>query len=213
MEIRIFNFNPLQVNTFVLYDETGEAVVIDPGMSSEQENAELEDFIARQNLSVKYILNTHPHVDHVLGNNACKLKFGAPLVAHAEGMKVYERAYAYCIAFGIPVAQDLFPNPDQFVTDGDTITFGNQSLLVLETPGHCAGSISLYSAADKAVFVGDVLFENSVGRSDLPTGDPNELLESIRAKLLSLPDDTTVYPGHGAATTIGNERRFNAFLI
>ena len=210
LTIKTFVFNPIAENCYLPYDGLQEAVIIDPGNYSESENNELAAFIGNENLKVKYILNTHPHVDHAMGNAFCKLRFAAPLLMHQNGLGVYRFAPHYCVAFGLDAPE--FPQPDAFLNDGDEICFGEQKLQVLYTPGHTAGCVSFYNAESHSVFVGDALFKGSIGRTDLPTGDTELLLESIRKKLFTLPDDTVVYSGHGENTTIWDEKLHNPFF-
>jgi glyoxylase-like metal-dependent hydrolase (beta-lactamase superfamily II) len=210
LTIKTFHFNFIQVNTYILYDEMKEAIIIDPGNCDENENEMLIDYIEKEKLTIKYILNTHPHIDHVLGNDFCKRVYHAPLLAHEEGMPIYKNSFAYGASFGF--SQTEFPVPDIFLKEGDEILFGKQSLKVLYTPGHSNGSISLLDHNNKLVFTGDTLFEGSVGRTDLPTGDLSSLMRSIKEKLLVLEDNTLVFPGHGDSTTIGQEKNENPYL-
>lgn len=210
LSIRIFHFNFIQVNTYVLYDETKEAVIIDPGNLSGEENRILSDFIKNEGLSVKYLINTHPHIDHIFGNEYGKKTFNASLLMHKAGIPIYEKADEYCSSY--PFQRPVFPAPDQYIEAGDKITFGNQELRVLYTPGHCDGSVSLWDPRHDLVFTGDVLFEESIGRTDLPTGDLDLLIKGIRENLFTLADHTIVYPGHGDSTTIGKEKTDNPYL-
>lgn len=210
MTIRTFHFNPIMVNTLVLHDESGEAVIVDPGNCSSFEDAQLQDYVSSHQLTVKYIINTHPHIDHIAGNGWCVREFKAPLLCHQAGMPIYNKAYAYGAAFGIMA--DNMPAPDRFLNEGDEIRFGSQCLQVLYTPGHCDGSVSLFDAANGYVICGDLIFEGSVGRADLPTGNMKTLLEMIKNKILPLGDDVIIYPGHGNTTSIGNERVNNFYI-
>jgi len=210
LEIKIFVFNPITENTYLLFDDSREAVIIDPGNYSREEDEELAQFIEDKNLTVKYILNTHPHVDHVIGNNFCKEKFGAPLLMSENGLGVYRYAPHYCVAFGMDAPE--FPKADRYISDGDKILFGDEKLEVIGTAGHTSGCVSFYSAENKCVFVGDALFKGSIGRTDLPTGDIELLLQNIRNRLLTLPDDTVVYSGHGECTTVSDEKRNNPYF-
>lgn len=212
MHIKCFHFNFIQVNTYVLYDETHEAVIIDPGNADETEHQELLQFIQDQTLNVKYIINTHPHIDHILGNGFCRESFHAPLVYHAAGETIYAHAVAYGTAFHLPCTQDQFPLADQHIAEGDTLHFGHQTLSFLYTPGHADGSISIVNNAECCLFVGDLLFENSIGRSDLPTGNFRLLIEQIHNKILTLPNHFTIYPGHGPSTTIEKEKNNNPYI-
>jgi glyoxylase-like metal-dependent hydrolase (beta-lactamase superfamily II) len=210
MEIKTFHFNPLMVNTYILSDETGEAVIVDPGNSQTYEDEQIREYIAAKNLKIKYIINTHPHLDHIAGNPWCKKEFGVDVMLHEAGMKEYNRAFAYAAVFGFEI--EKMPEPDRFLNEGDEVTFGNQKLKVLYTPGHCAGSICLYSSENQVIFTGDLIFEQCVGRSDLPTGNEVELQRSIREKILTLPDEVTILSGHGDATTVGRERSGNIYI-
>ena len=210
MEIKTFHFNPLMVNTYILSDETGEAVIVDPGNSQSYEDEQIREYVASKHLTIKYIINTHPHLDHIAGNPWCKKEFGVDVMLHEAGMKEYNRAFAYAAVFGFDI--EKMPDPDRFLNEGDEVTFGNQKLKVLYTPGHCAGSICLYSVENQVIFTGDLIFEQCVGRSDLPTGNEMELQQSIREKILTLPDEVTILSGHGDATTVGRERHANTYL-
>ena len=212
MKIKTFVFNQIEVNTLVLYDDTKEAIIVDPGMGRLIERQELADFVIDNGLKIKYVINTHPHIDHVLGNGYCVDVYKAPLLMHEAGMDIYHHAFAYGAAFGIDCNRSDFPAPDRYIVEGDRITFGRHELQVLYTPGHADGSVSLYSPAAGCVIVGDVLFADSIGRSDLPTGNHATLIDSIKTKLMTLPDTTVVYTGHGPNTTIGSEKRDNPFL-
>jgi len=210
MEIKTFHFNPLMVNSYIVSDETGEAVIIDPGNCRSYEDEQIRDYIASKHLTLKYIINTHPHLDHIAGNPWCKKEYNPEVLMHEAGMREYNRAYAYAAVFGFEV--EKMPDPDRFLQEGDVVTFGNQKLLVAYTPGHCAGSICLYHAEDQVIFTGDLIFEQCVGRSDLPTGNEAQLQQSIREKILTLPDEVTILSGHGDATTVGRERRNNPYI-
>jgi len=210
LKIRIFHFNFIKVNTYVLYDDTKEAIIIDPGSYSDQENQQLKEFIEKESLTVKYIVNTHPHIDHIFGNSFCRTQFSALLLQHKAGTLVYENANHYLASFRIQSFD--FPPADQHVETNDVISFGHQQLKVLYTPGHCDGSICLYDEKNKLVFTGDVLFEESIGRTDLPTGNHKVLLQSIQDNLFILDDEVVVYSGHGDATTIGKEKLSNPYL-
>ena len=210
MTIRTFHFNPIVVNTLVLHDETGEAVIVDPGNCHGYEDEQLREYVSTNQLTVKAIVNTHPHIDHIAGNQWCANEFGAPVWCHEAGMPIYNKSYAYAMAFGMPV--DKLPAPARFLHEGDEVRFGNQCLSVLYTPGHCDGSISLYHEREHFVICGDLLFEESIGRSDLPTVNAPLLLQMIRDKIFTLPDNTTIIPGHGDNTTVLHEKTHNPFL-
>jgi len=210
LNIRIFHFNMIQVNTLVCYDETKSGVIVDPGMSSKEEEQMLLDFITKEGIDVKYIINTHPHIDHVLGNDFCVKTFRAPLVAHEEGLSIYKNSASYGASFGFPSYD--YPMPDIFIKDGEELRFGNQIWKALYTPGHANGSVCFYDEKNKFVIVGDVLFAGSIGRTDLPTGNFHQLIQSINEKLLTLGDEVLVISGHAETTTIGNEKMNNPYL-
>lgn len=209
MTIQSFAFNPLQVNTYVVFDETAEAAIIDPGNSSPIENEQLLAYVNEHKLKVRYIINTHPHIDHIYGNAFCVSEYpDATLLMHKAGMAIYERTADYCIAFGFPPVD--CPRPT-LVDEGRIISLGNQQWEFLYSPGHCEGSICLYNSVEHVLFSGDVLFKGSIGRSDLPTGNHAILQQSLK-RLFSLDADTIVYPGHGPETTFNKEKTENPFL-
>jgi glyoxylase-like metal-dependent hydrolase (beta-lactamase superfamily II) len=210
LNTRIFHFNFIQVNTLVCYDETQCGVIVDPGMNTEEEQKMLLDFITKENIDVKYIINTHPHIDHVLGNDFCVKEFHAPLVAHEAGLPIYRNAPEHGASFGFAISD--YPIPDIFINDGDELRFGNQVWKAIYTPGHADGSICFYDEKNKFVIVGDVLFAGSIGRTDLPTGNYHQLIQNIKDKLLTLGDDILVIPGHAENTTISNEKNQNPYL-
>ncbi len=209
LEIYSFAFNPFQENTYVLFDETGECVVIDPGCSDSEERAELASFVDEHHLSVKLLLNTHCHVDHVLGNYFVKEKYKVKLLIHKNDEPILRAVKVYAPNYGI--ADYTEGLPDDYLEEGQIIRFGNTELKVLFVPGHSPGHVAFYHEKSKSVIGGDVLFYNSIGRTDLPGGNFDTLIESIHQKLFTLPDDTRVFPGHGPATTIGTEKRTNPF--
>ena len=208
--IEKFTFNSFQVNTYLLYDETKECILVDVACQDQNEREELHAFIKSNNLIIKAIINTHNHVDHILGNGFAKSTFEAPLLAHKNGEQFIRTAPASAQMFGFAFSETVYP--DRYVDEGDKIEFGNSSLEVLHTPGHADGSICLHNPKQKIIIVGDVLFRDSIGRTDLPTGDYDLLNENIKKKLFTLPDETVVYPGHGPATTIGEEVMNNPFV-
>lgn len=209
LQVRSFVFNPFQENTFVLYDETGECVIVDPGCSEESENAELQDFIQKEDLRVKLLLNTHCHIDHVLGNRFVKETYGVRLMIHREEEPVLKAAEVYAPSYGFHDYQHL--PADAHMEEGQVITVGNERFVVLFVPGHSPGHVAFYNEANGVLIGGDVLFYNSIGRTDLPGGNHQTLINSIHTKLFNLPDHVKVYPGHGPETTIGFEKRTNPF--
>lgn len=209
LQVRKFTFNPFMENTYVLFDETKNCVIIDPGCVEKEEENELTEFIQNNQLVVKQLINTHCHIDHVLGNAFIKRKFNVPLIIHPIEEPMLRAVKSYASNYGFFQYQDS--TPDSFLNEGDQLVVGNQKLDVLFVPGHSPGHIALYDAATKILIGGDVLFENSIGRTDLPGGDYDTLINSIHQKFFTLPDDVTVYCGHGSETSIGFEKRTNPF--
>ena len=207
---KLFVFNPFQVNTYVLYDDVGKCIIIDPACYEDPEKRALSDFIKNEGLEPVMILNTHCHIDHILGNNFVKNEFGIPLKTHKDSLMFIENGKEYAMTFGFEV-EDLV-KPDEFLDDGDIIEFGGQKLKVIHTPGHADGSLCFYNEQAGKLFCGDVLFKAGIGRTDLPTGNYDTLISNIKEKLLVLPEDVVVYPGHGPETTIGMEKKANPFL-
>lgn len=205
-----FTFNPFYENTYIVYDETGESVIVDPGNYSKNEDKELADFISQNNLTPKYLINTHCHIDHVLGNKFVADTYNVPLLMHKGEIIVLDNVVEYAPSMGINYKKS--PEPEIFVDEGDTVTFGNTEFKIFFTPGHSPASICFYNEKDKFIVSGDVLFYDSIGRTDLPGGNYKTLIDSIKNKLMVLPDDVKVYPGHMQATTIGRERLRNPFL-
>jgi len=209
--IAAFVFNMFQENTYFLYDETGECVIIDPGCFDKNEQNELMEFIRSKHLHPVKLINTHCHVDHIMGNSFVHETFGLKPVIHRDELPQLQAATMYAGMFGVKIIPS--PLPEEYLNDGDKITFGTSELEVLFTPGHSAGEICLFCRKEKILIAGDVLFQMSIGRTDLPGGDYPTLIQSIRQKLFPLGDDVKVYPGHGPETTIGFERKNNPFLV
>lgn len=212
MKVARFTFSLFGINTYVVYDpDTLECAVIDPGMSSKREYDALDHFIERKNLRVTHLINTHLHVDHAIGDAYVQKKYGLPLEAHPADSPLGARAAEQALMFGITERAEAvtISSPLQ---DGEVIKVGNGELQVIHVPGHSPGHIALYDKADGFIVGGDILFQGSIGRTDLPGGNHNLLIEGIRKRLMTLPDDTIVYPGHGNETTIGLERAHNPFL-
>ena len=209
LQIKKFTFNPFMENTFVLYDETKECVIVDPGCVDKDEENQLVGFIDRAELTVKSLINTHCHIDHVLGNAFVKRKYNVLLSIHPLEVPVLKAVKTYAPNYGFFQYQDS--SADTFLNEGDHVAMGNQLLHVLFVPGHSPGHIALYHAESKTLIGGDVLFENSIGRTDLPGGNFDTLIDSIHQKFFTLPDDVTVYCGHGSETSIGIEKRTNPF--
>lgn len=208
--IHSFTFNPFYENSYILSDETGECVIIDPGCHNTDEEQELADFVINNGLKPVKLLNTHCHIDHVFGNQFVSDKWKLGLEIHKSDVQVLNSFPMVCQMYGF--AGGTQPEPSHFIEEGDVITFGNSRLEVLFTPGHSPGSVCFYNKEQKFVIGGDVLFQGSIGRTDLPGGDFDTLEKSIRTKLYTLPDDVTVYPGHGPSTTICWEKENNSFI-
>ncbi|MDR3046995.1 MAG: MBL fold metallo-hydrolase [Bacteroidales bacterium] len=204
LTIKTFHFNFVRVNTYIVYDDTKEAVIIDPGNHAQEENQQLFDFIAKKELTVKYILVTHTHFDHIFGIQFAKEQYQVPFLMHPAALLVYSQAGTYLKI--LEHQEGGFPPPDGFIEEGEIISFGHQQLEILYVPGHCDGSICLYDPNNKVLFTGDVLFYENLGRTDLPTGDYDILVNGIKEKLLPLEEEVTVFPGHGNTTTIGHEK-------
>ncbi len=209
LHVKTFVFNPFSENTYVVYDDSLEAVVIDPGCYEQEEKDHLDNFIKSEKLTVKYLLNTHAHIDHVLGNYHVKEKFKVPFLLHKKDESVLKAVKAYAPNYGFINYTEALP--DQFLEEGDDVIFGNSKFSVLFVPGHAPGHIAFYNQKEKILMGGDVLFKRSVGRTDLPGGNHETLINSIHQKLFVLPDDVVVYPGHGDTTTLGEEKISNPF--
>lgn len=211
LNLESFTFNPFRENTYLLYEEESkEAAIIDPGCYDRYEEEELLQCVKKKELKVKYLLNTHCHIDHVLGNAFVKRKFGLALYAHALEQPVLKAVESYAGNYGF--SQYQATEIDTFLNEGDPFELGGHSLQILHLPGHSPGHLAFYDAQGKFIISGDVLFDGSIGRTDLPGGDHFTLIQSIKEKMMLLPDDTKVYAGHMDPTTIGKERRTNPFL-
>jgi hydroxyacylglutathione hydrolase len=210
IQMEMFTFNPFQENTYVLFDETHEAIIIDPGMYTSTEETRLKDFISNQNLKPIAIVNTHAHIDHVMGVEWCRSQYQIPFVLHKLDLVNLEALPLKAQMFGVSM-EDVAP-PDRFIEEGEKITFGNSELDIMFTPGHAPGHVVFIDHLQRRIIGGDVLFKGSVGRVDLPGCNPDDLVHSIREKLYKLDDIYQVFPGHGPSTTIGLEKKSNAFV-
>ncbi len=208
--IKSFTFNPVQENTYVLYNESKDCIIIDPGCYFEDEKETLINFILKQHLHPTLLLNTHCHLDHVFGNKVIAEKFALTLHAHTLEKTILELAPASGLIYDLPF--DNYQGTIQWLQEGEVISLGDDHLEVIHVPGHSPGSVCFYCKEQKFLIGGDVLFLNSIGRTDIPGGNMNDLLINIKSKLFILPDDTIVYPGHGPSTTIGEEKKNNPFL-
>jgi hydroxyacylglutathione hydrolase len=210
-EVQVFEFSPFAENTYVVFDDSGECIVVDPGCYTKAEEDELKYFILERDLMPVRLLNTHCHLDHVFGNRFVAETWDIGLEIHRGEQRLLEMFPATCKMYGIPWTQPS-PMPAAYLEAGQTIRFGHTRLKALWTPGHSPASLSFYCEESSFVLAGDVLFWESIGRTDLPGGDTATLLASIRRELFVLPDETMVYPGHGPSTTIRHEKSYNPFL-
>ncbi|HMR86907.1 MAG TPA: MBL fold metallo-hydrolase [Saprospiraceae bacterium] len=211
LQVKSFTFNDFYENTYIIFDETKECVIIDPGCNNEEERNKLTAFISQNELTPIHLLNTHCHIDHILGNKYIADAYGLTLVSHKGEVPVLEFGLQTAAMYHIPYEKS--PAIEIFVDEGDTINFGNTNLEVLFTPGHSPASISFYNKQSNFLIAGDVLFQGSIGRTDLPGGNFEVLIRMIKNKFMTLPDETIVYSGHGEHTTIGIEKRTNPFLV
>lgn len=206
-----FTFNPFQENTYVVYDDSGECVIFDPGCYTEEEKQLLSGFISSNNLKPVRLINTHCHLDHVFGNKYVAEKYNLGLEIHEGELPVLEAVPQICTLYGLPQPEPS-PSPTNFLKEGTSLTFGETKLDILFTPGHSPASISFFCEASNFVIAGDVLFRESIGRTDLPGGDFKTLINSIKTQFYPLGDEVRVYSGHGGETTIGYEKKNNPFL-
>ena len=211
LTVKSFEFSPFQENTYILYNEFNDCIIIDPGCYYDAEKDKLVAFITQNNLKPTMLINTHCHLDHVFGNKFIAEKYHLTLQMHENEKPVLAFATTSGLMYNVPF--DNYEGNFIYLNEGDTIKLGDDALHILLTPGHSPGSLSFYSAKNNFIISGDVLFQNSVGRSDLPGGNHEQLIKSIKEKLLVLPVQTIVYSGHGPATTIGEEKRNNPYLV
>ena len=209
-KMKIFTFNPVQENAYLLYNEHNECIIIDPGCYYDQEKEELKSFINLNKLQPKILLNTHCHLDHVFGNKFIAEEYNLTLKTHPLEKPILEMAPASGLMFNLPF--DNYQGEVTYLEEEDTVTLGEDELAVIHVPGHSPGSICFYCAQQHFIIGGDVLFLNSIGRTDLPYGNHEDLVRNIKEKLFKLPADITVHPGHGPVTTLGNEMKGNPYL-
>ncbi len=212
LKIQSFEFNPFNENTYLIWDdESKTAAVIDPGCYDDYEKSELKNFIVENNLNLSLILNTHCHVDHILGVSFLKENFNVKYIIPEKDLPLHKNAASQAQMFGFELEE--LPDPDELISENIPIKIGQEILKPLFTPGHTAGEFCFYSEKNNICITGDVLFHQSIGRTDLWGGDYDTLINSIKTKLLTLPDDTIIYPGHGIESTIGTEKKQNPFLL
>ncbi len=211
MIVKTFTFNPFQENTYLVYDETNEAIVIDCGCILDYEKKAFQQYVIENELKIVKVMNTHLHLDHQFGNKFLNNTYNIAPLAHIEDEFLLENVKSQGAMFGIPVKEDA-QMLSGYISDNEQFKFGNTSFIAFHVPGHSPGSVAFYFEKDNAVFVGDVLFKGSIGRTDLPKGDYATLIRSIQKRLLPLPDSTVVYSGHGPTTTIREEKSNNPYL-
>ncbi|RYG22017.1 MAG: MBL fold metallo-hydrolase [Chitinophagaceae bacterium] len=211
IHIKKFTFNPYQENTYVLYDESGACVIIDPGMYTGAEQNQLVAFIKDQNLVPKRLLNTHCHIDHVLGNKFVFDNWSLKPEFHQGELYILQAVVSYAPQMGMHY--ELSPEPETFLPETGTISFGNSTLRLVFAPGHSPAHLCFYAEDENFLIGGDVLFYRSIGRTDLPGGNHQQLIDSIKQTVFQLPNECEVFPGHGPSTTIGFEKMNNPFLM
>ena len=210
MDIKSFVFNAFYENTYLLSSSNLETLILDPGCYENFEKKELTDFIKTNKLKPIAIINTHCHIDHVLGNDYLKKLYNIPLWIPATEKNLLKSVSTYAPTMGIQDYQEA--QPDKLLSEKDVITFGSEKLEILYAPGHSEGHLMFYHAADKSLMAGDVIFRESIGRTDLPGGNFKTLEESIKNQVYTLPEAVKIYPGHGPSTTVGHEKKHNPFV-
>ena len=212
MLIKTFTFNPVGENTYLIWDEeTRETAIIDAGMSNNRENAAVSDLINKENLILKYALQTHMHFDHVWGLSYIKETYNLKPICHAADEIIYSQAPEMTGMFRLSMNWNL-PAIERYIDEGETFQLGNTVIKVLHTPGHTPGGLSFYIESAHTIFTGDTLFQGSIGRTDLPGGDMKKEIDSIKNKIMTLPPDTIIYSGHGPESSVGWEIKYNPFL-
>lgn len=210
IQIKTFAFNPFKENTYVLYDETGECVIVDAGMHGGEEQECIDSFLSTNGLRPVKLLNTHGHLDHIAGVEYLGKRYNVELYIHADEVDNITRSSAMGAIWGFIIEKPTCKL--NFIADGDVIKFGNSTLTVVGLPGHTKGGVGFYNEAQKIIVLGDTLFRGSIGRTDLPGGDYEAIMHSIIKRLLPLGDEVRYYSGHGDSSTLGHERRYNPFV-
>ncbi|AMQ57702.1 MBL fold metallo-hydrolase [Algoriphagus sanaruensis] len=210
IHIKSFTFNPFQENTYLVYTDSGETAIIDPGCHTAQERSEVQEFITSNGLNPILLLNTHCHIDHVLGNAWVKKNYKLELSIHPEEVTVLKSVEVYAPNYGFHGFEPT--KADNYLHEGDLISLGKDQLKVLFVPGHAPGHVVFYHEGSKQAIVGDTLFRGSIGRTDLPGGNHQLLLQKIKSELFTLPEEVVLFPGHGPETTVGYEKLYNPFV-
>lgn len=210
IHLEVFQFNPFQENTYLLWDDVGNGIVFDPGCYEFEERKEIKDFIAAKGIQMKYILNTHAHIDHVLGVSFFQTEYNIPFCLHLKDKPLLDDAGNRAQVYGFPHYQAS--TVDQWISETDRIQIGEFDISILFVPGHAPGHVAFYLANEGWVIGGDVLFKRSVGRTDFPLCNHADLMNSIQTQLYTLPDETIVFPGHGPKTSIGEEKQHNPYV-
>jgi hydroxyacylglutathione hydrolase len=209
--VKKFIFNPIQENTYIVYDEEKNAVIIDPGCYYKEEKLELVQFIEKNKLKIKALLNTHGHIDHVLGNAFVIEKYNVDFYLHEKDLETLNAVSSYAHLYGFE-AYETSPQPTKWLNDGDELLFDTMGFSVIFGPGHAPGHVAFYNKENDILICGDILFKGSFGRVDLPGGNIDILKNTIHTKIFTLPEETIVYSGHGDATQIGIEKKTNYIL-
>lgn len=210
LHIKTFVFNPYQENTYLIYDDQKNCIIVDPGMDNYQEENHLKEYIESNGLKPIYLINTHGHIDHVLGNKFVADTYNLIPQFHEGELPLVIQVQNYAPQMGI--RYEPSPIPETFLKEEDIIEIGDEKLSLILAPGHSPAHLCLYSKKHNFLIGGDVLFKNSIGRTDLPGGNHQQLLDSIATKIYTLPEETVVYPGHGPSTTVGEEKKTNPFI-
>jgi hydroxyacylglutathione hydrolase len=210
LQIKSFTVGPFAENTYIIYNQNKQAIIIDPGMYDAKEDQTIFDFLSQEQLKLEQIINTHCHLDHVFGVHSIVTKYVIPFAFLQQEQSTYDWAAAAATKYGLQLNE--LPAPNYYIKKDDTIKIGEDELKVLFTPGHSPGHVCLYNELGNFVIAGDAIFQMSVGRTDLPGGDTNTLIQSIHREILSLPVHTTIYSGHGPSTTVGFEKMNNPYL-
>ncbi len=215
IKVKQFTVNHFEVNCFVLWDDsTRQCAIVDPGAEASYEEAQIDQFIADNGLVPSMVLLTHAHVDHIAGLRQVCERYRLPVTLHEEGAKLLRQAEAYGSLMGFFNVSNMDDLPTHFIQDGEVLRLGDaEEIECRYVPGHCPGSMAYVLPGEKVVITGDALFRGSIGRTDLPGGDYRLLIDKLHTRILTLSDDYQVLPGHGELSTVGEERRYNGFLV